>query len=375
MNTSKNTIMNENPQTAARLTALFAVLYSVTMTPLKAAAKAVGLTMKNPDNGRKNATTTDQFREATIRTLELTMGATMAFRAPILPNLFGSGVTMWQFKQDSKKLLGQVLARFALSPRGVGYSGKVGSKGFKQGRRSWAGQTVNWIRASWADKTNRCTATVEERKANSVAALEDGLRWCCSTCLKWFDNCDNINPNNIAPSCCGEVKAAWRYGEQSARYEPFVYVLGLVLGKWSLRRFAFSTNDGDNGGCIAANPYYGSHLVGRVAGSATFKRLFGSQHVDFRIMATMMQDVEGQLWRMWVAIPCDKSGDIMNALHISGMTRSDALKMERTHDLFAKRDGFVEALVGEINRKGGKAYSHKPMKDEASLRLALRSIK
>ena len=358
--------------------ALLAVLYSVTMTPLKAAAKAVGLTMKNPDNGRKNATTTDQFREATFRTLELTMEATMAFRAPILPNLFGSGVTMWQYGPkgtgDSKKALGQVLARFALSPRGVGYAGKVGSKGFKQGRRTWAGQTVNWIRASWADVSNRCTATAEERKENSVAALEDGLRWCCSACLKWFDNCGDINENSIAPSCCGEVKAAYREGEQSDRYEPFVYVYGLVLKKWSLRRFAFSPNDGDNGGHIDANPYFGSHLVGRVAGGATFERLFGKQHVDFRIMATLMQDVEGQLWRVWAAIPCDKSGDIKNALHISGMSRSDALKMERTHAMFANRDGHVEALVDSINSRGVKAYSNKPQKDEASLRLALRSI-
>ena len=67
MNTNMNTIMNENPQTAARLVALFAVLYSVAMAPLKVAAKAVGLTMKNPENGRKNATNTAQYRTAVER--------------------------------------------------------------------------------------------------------------------------------------------------------------------------------------------------------------------------------------------------------------------------------------------------------------------
>ena len=381
MNNNMSTIMNENPQTAARLVALFAVLYSVTMAPLKAAAQAVGLTMKNPENGRKNATTTAQYREAVDRFLTL-WNAEVAFRAPILPSLTGFGLNMWQYGKgktgDSKRDTERLLARFALSPRGVGFAGLVNNKGFRPTRRTWAGQTVNWIRAAWADAANRCTASVEDRKANSIGDLEDGLRYCCRQCMKWVDNCGNVVAGSLGPMCCGQpTEAAYREGEQSARYEPFVMVYALVKGAWKIRRFAFKTNDGDNGGHIEANPYFGSHLVGRIAGNETFKRLFGKQHKTFKIMAAMMEDVDCQRWRVWVAVPVMLTASGAWVIdHIgAGMSKADALKMERTHALFANRDGFVEAVVDSINNRGTKAYTNKPQGSEASDRIALRQVK
>ena len=369
--------MNENPQTAARLVALFAVLYTVAMTPLKAAAKVVGLTMKNPENGRKNATTTAQYREAVDRFLTL-WDAEVAFRAPILPSLTGFGQKMWQFKVDSKRDTERLLARFALSPRGVGFAGVVGSKGFRATLRTWAGQTRNWVRASWADSANRCTASVEDRKANSIGELEDGLRYCCQTCLRWMKNCGDVVADSFGPVCCGKPSMpAYREGEQSGRYEPFAMIYSLVEKSWKMRPFAFSTNDGDNGGHIEANPYFGSHLIGDINGGLSWFNKFGSRRIKFKVMAAMMNDINGDSWRVWVAVPVrlTASGAWVIDLHISGMSKADALKMERTHALFANRDGFVDALVGEINSRGTKAYTNKPTPSEASERLALREVK
>ena len=369
--------MNENPQTAARLVALLAVLYSVAMSPLKAAAKAVGLTLKNPDNGRKNATTTDQCRESVARLLEL-WDASLAFRAPILPTLTGFGLKMWQFKVDKKSDTESLLARFALSPRGVGFAGLVNSKGFRPTLRTWAGQTRDWIRASWADKSNRCTATVEERKTDSKGELEDGLRYCCQTCLRWMKNCGDVVADSFGPVCCGKPSLpAYREGEQSGRYEPFAMIYSLVGKAWKMRPFSFATNDGDNGGHIEANPYYGSHLIGDINGGLSWFNKFGSRRIKFKVMAAKMNDVAGNVWRVWVAVPVkvDSVGRWTIDLHVSGMSKADALKMERTHALFANRDGFVDALVGEINRKGRKAYTHKPTAAEATERLALREVK
>lgn len=376
MNKNMNTIMNENPQTATRLVALLAVLYSVSMTPLKVAAKAVGLTMKNPENGRKNATTTAQYRGAVDRFLTL-WDAEVAFRAPILPALTGFGSKMWQFKVDSKRDTERLLARFALSPRGVGFAGVVGSKGFRATLRTWAGQTVDWVRASWADSANRCTATVDERKANSIGELEDGLRYCCRQCMRWVANCGDVVAGSLGPMCCGQpTEPAYREGEQSARYEPFVMIYALVKGAWNLRRFAFSTNDGDNGQHIEANPYFGNHLVGRIAGGETFKRLFGKQHKTFKVMAAMMEDAHAQSWRVWVAVPVmlTLSGAWVIDHVAAGMSKADALKMERTHHLFANRAGFTDALISEINSRGTKAYTNKPTGSEATERLALRKL-
>ena len=376
MSENMNEIKNENPQTAARLTALLAVLYSVAMTPLKAAAKVVGLTMKNPDNGRKNATTTAQFRTAVDRVLTL-WDAEVAFKAPILPALNGFGLRMWQPDEDSNRDTARILCRFALSPRGVGFAGLVGVKGnYKMTLRQSAIQTVDYIRASWADASNRCTATVDERKENSVGELWDGLRYCCQTCLRWFKNAGDVK-GSIGPMCCGNHSVpANRYGEQSSRYEPYVRLFGLVKGKWSLRRFSFGTLDGVPGEHIEANPYYGNHLIVDSLGGATFFRHFGKQRKKFRIMAAMMEDVNGDSWRVWVGVPV-----ILNASgawvidHIgAGMSKADALKMERTHALFANRDGFTDALISEINRRGAKAYTNKPQGSEASERLALRKL-
>ena len=154
-------------------------------------------------------------------------------------------------------------------------------------------------------------------------------------------------------------------------------IYSLVDKAWKMRPFSFATNDGDNGGHIEANPYFGSHLIGDINGGLSWFNKFGSRRIKFKVMAAMMHDVAGNMWRVWVAVPVklDSVGRWTIDLHVSGMSKADALKMERTHAMFANRAGFTDALISEINSRGTKAYTNKPTGSEASERLALRQVK
>ena len=66
--------------------------------------------------------------------------------------------------------------------------------------------------------------------------------------------------------------------------------------------------------------------------------------VHFRIMATLMTNAEGT-WRVWAAIPCDPSGDIVSAdgLIKSGLKAKEARQIRDTHNALMHRDALLRS--------------------------------
>jgi hypothetical protein len=333
---------NENPQTASRLTVLVAVLWNLSFGFLKAVVINAGIpALMNIDDRRKQARTTAQIRDAMYDLLTLAGLDVAPGTRGFLPRLFGAEIAQGVESRDLRKLCDIVALRtYALNPRGVGFAVRVGTKGAKNALKGWCGVLPAWIRNSLVagGSNGRTKQTPEEAKKNSKAHLQDGIRWLCNVCGRYKRGESQDVTGTFGPMCCGQnTRPAVREGEESTSYEMKVRIPSILNGVWAMRSINLKGNVNKCVDDIIADPFNVKVC------NTNMGKVWGGR-VHFRIMATLMTNAEGT-WRVWAAIPCDPSGDIVSAdgLIKSGLKAKEARQIRDTHNALMHRDALLRS--------------------------------
>tara|TARA_R100001443_G_scaffold5194_4_gene13891 strand:- start:17845 stop:18981 length:1137 start_codon:yes stop_codon:yes gene_type:complete len=364
---------NENPQTASRLTALVAVVWSLSFGFIQSVVKAAGVpALTRYDDRRKTARSAHAIRESLAHMWDIMEINTAPHSWGFLPaSLIGHEKVKPIGSRLQNADIDVALRTYALNPKGVGYSINVLQSGKVKHLVKWAAVWPKWIRAVFAagGHNPRSKRTADEAKKNSKGGVHDGLRFYCNRCNSWKDNDGDVT-SDFGPECrgCGDVTVrAERIGEQSDRYEAKVRIPVIHDKHWSMNSVTLKGNSNDSGDIIAENPYDNSrsrpnYNVGRLAR----KLGLGSGRFHHRIMATVMTQNEGYThesrWFVWVAVPCSSDGDIKDkqALKLSKLTVPECNEMIRTHNQLQHRHAIINADWNGIT--GAKPADRKALK-------------
>lgn len=363
---------NENPQTAARLSALVAVVWTLSFGFIQSVVKATGVpALTRYDDRRKTARSADAIRESLAHLWDIMEMNTAPHSMGFLP---ASLVGHEKVKPIGSRLqnaeIDVALRTYALNPKGVGYSVNVLQSGKVKHLVKWAAVWPKWIRAVFAagGHNPRSKRTADEAKKNSKGGVHDGLRFYCNRCNSWKDNDGDVT-SDYGPVCCDDVTVrAIREGEQSDKYEAKVRIPCIHQKHWNMNSVTLKGNSNDSGDIIAADPFdnvrsFPNYNVGRLVRNLKL----GSGRFTHRIMATLMVQNEGYVdesrWLVWVAVPCSKIGlDIKHpkARKLSGLSINECNTMLRIHNQLKNRDAIINAEWSTIS--GSKPADRKAIK-------------
>ena len=362
---------NENPQTAARLSALVAVVWTLSFGFIQSVVKTVGVpALTRYDDRRKTARSADAIRESLAHLWDIMEMNTAPHSQNFLP---ASLVGHEKVKPIGSRLqnadIDVALRTYALNPKGVGYSVNVLQSGKVKHLVKWAAVWPKWIRAVFAagGHNPRSKRTADEAKKNSKGNVHDGLRFYCNRCNSWKDNDGDVT-SDFGPMCCGDATVrAERIGEQSDAYEAKVRIPVIHEKTWKMNSVTLKGNSNDSGDIIAADPFdnvrsFPNYNVGRTVRDLKL----GSGRFNHRIMATLMVQNEGYVdesrWLVWVAVPCSPMGNIKDekARKLSGLSVNECDTMLRIHNQLKNRDAIINAEWSTIS--GAKPADRKAIK-------------
>jgi hypothetical protein len=362
---------NENPQTASRLTALVAVVWSLSFGFIQSVVKAVGVpALTCYDDRRKTARSAAAIRESLAHLWDIMEINTAPHSWDFLPaSLVGHEKVKPIGSRLSNADIDVALRTYALNPKGVGYSINVLQSGKVKHLVKWAAVWPKWIRAVFAagGHNPRSKRSADEAKKNSKGNVHDGLRFYCNRCDSWKDNDGDVT-SDFGPVCCGDATVrAERIGEQSDAYEAKVRIPVIHQKQWKMNSITLKGNSNDSGDIIAADPFDNSrsrpnYNVGRLVR----KLGLGSGRFSHRIMATVMEQNTGYVdscrWLVWVAVPCCKDGDIkdVKARKLSGLSIGECDTMIRIHNQLKHREAIINADWNGIT--GAKPADRKALK-------------